>query len=336
MATFPGENEGSYYIPSEKDDAASGRLYQTYKSVREELAGAGIITKRVVVRKKNVKPESVTKTVVTSINVNAIDVSISMEYLAMHTDNKEELNQHWCNSRLERFVLLNNATVNDYIEKFPILSMADGFEWLNLDFEQQFPAAKNAMNKWKEFSPKLMSYVSKKAKRNKNIREVIDAYDGSEAALLLLSFKILPWILRSPTRGGKTSTSRPNQLEVSDNFICHFNTDNDDTRKVAGFIEVKLIGSNSIYHTYVYLNKIQYVFPDVLAGIDCAFKLHYVFNLKFPKTTEHIWEFLNLAIYDINTKGRQVANYEVLSDIRRDARRFKFSIFFCSIFLYIE
>lgn len=318
MATFPGESEGSYYIPSDKDDSASGRLYSSYRFIREELAGAGIITKRALVRKKkNVELASVVETGVTATNENVIDVSISMDYLAMHTDNKEEINQHWCNSRLERFVLLNKTTVNDYIEKFPILSMADGFEWLNLDFEQQFPSAKNAMCKWKEFSTKLMSYVTQKAKRNKNIRDVIDAYDGSEAAQLLLPFKTLPLILRNPTRGSKTNTSRPNQLEVSDNFICHFNTENDDTRKVGGFIEVKLIGSKSVYHTYVYLNKIQYVFPDVLAGIDCAFKLHYVFNLKFPKTTEHIWEFLNLAIYDINTKGRQAANFEVLSDIRR-------------------
>lgn len=292
-------------------------MYQTYKFVRDELAEAGIIRKRVL-RKNNRRKvdEAVTATGIDAAQVSVDSVAISFEYLATHTDNKREIFQHWCNSRSERFRLVANGSIPDYIKKFPILSMADGFEWLMSDFDHQFPAAKNAMPKWKEFVPKLMSYVSQKARRNPTIRDIIGAYDGSDAAQLLLSFKILPWILRNKTTKKKATTNRPNQLEVQENFIAHFNTHNDDDRKSGGFVEVKLIGSNSEYHTYVYLDSIEYLFTDVSSAIDFAFKLHYVFNLEFPKPSAHVWDFLNLAIYEINTQGKN-SNFEVLSDIRR-------------------
>lgn len=323
MATFPGENEASYYIPSAGDVAASGRLYQTYKFVRNELAEAGLITKRMQRKKKTDETEAATgSSSVDSAQVSVVDGTISVEYLSTHTDDKQEMLKHWNNSRSERFSLLAKCSIPDYMKKFPILSMADGFEWFILDFDHLYPAAKDAIGKWKQFLPKLMSYVSHKARRNPTIRDIIGSYDGSDAAQLLLSFKILPWILRPSMKGtkknSKANVKRPNQLEVSDNFIVHFNTENDDKRKVAGYIEVKVIGSNSQYHTSVYFQEITYVLPDILSGIDLAFKLHYVFDLNFPKISGHVWEFLNSAIYEINTECNQ-SNLEVLSDILRQA-----------------
>lgn len=298
--------------------------------MRSELADAGIITKRVVRKKENTPNEIVAAASGDTFKEIVIDVAVSMAYLACHTDNKDELLQHWVSSRSERLRLIGQIPIPNYVSKFPVLSMADGFEFFNLDFGYLYPTARNAMDKWIEFSAKVLSYAAQKAKRNSNLRDVINAYEKNDASQLLLSFKILPWILRNPMKAVKKSVkvtpnakgtpNRPNQLEISDNFIPHFNTDNDDTRKEGGFIEVKLIGSNSKYHTYVYMDNTQYIFADVSAGIDCAFKLYYLFNLEFPKVSAHVWEFLNLAIYKINInngKGGQGPNLEILADILR-------------------
>lgn len=319
VEAFPEENTASYYIPSVGDESAQGRLYQTYKSIRDELAEAGMITKRVMRKKESKTAE---KTVANSVDVTT-NVVKSIEYLTTHTDKKEEILEHWSKSRSERFRLVGQIPISEYLSKFPILSMANGFDWLNLDFAESYPTAMDAMTKWKEFSMKVIAYVKQKAKRNVNLRDIINSYDKSEAAQLLLSFKVLPWILRSPSKSSNKKrakgTTRANQLEVSDSFLSHFNSENDDTRNEGSFIEVKLIGSTSKYDTFVYIDNIQYTFGDVAAGIDCAFKLYYVFNLAFPKTTAHVWEFLNEAIYNISitSKSNQAPNFEVLADIQR-------------------
>jgi hypothetical protein len=40
--------------------------------------------------------------------------------------------------------------------------------------------------------------------------------------------------------------------------------------------------------------------PSLLCGIDRAFKAHYLFNITYNKASEHIWQFLQKAVYSIN------------------------------------
>lgn len=55
VATFPGELESIYFnfIPSDGPSSARGKLYQAYKSIRDQLSAAGMIQKRYL----NVKSE---------------------------------------------------------------------------------------------------------------------------------------------------------------------------------------------------------------------------------------------------------------------------------------
>lgn len=58
----------------------------------------------------------------------------------------------------------------------------------------------------------------------------------------------------------------------------------------------------TIDQVYVCINDKLYLVPTILRGIEACFHAYHVFNLKYQFQSEHMWNFLQHAIYDFKSK----------------------------------
>lgn len=65
-----------------------------------------------------------------------------------------------------------------------------------------------------------------------------------------------------------------------------------------------LIGNNEdIETTFVVIDTVRYQMPSVLRGLDLLFKIFHVFQVNYPKPSEHIWTLIQKCIFHISTRG---------------------------------
>lgn len=50
---------------------------------------------------------------------------------------------------------------------------------------------------------------------------------------------------------------------------------------------------------YVLYDNIIYTFESIFEAFECAFQVHYVFNLKYQAQSQHFWEFIQFYFYEI-------------------------------------
>lgn len=139
VSRFPTEELPTYFIPAEGNSSAKGKLYNSYKNYRDQLAVADLITRRAKKRKvtsaeagssQNIPNDSVTNDPNESVTVES-----SLKYIEEITHPSDELMMHWTNTfkyRHDMLITPNNWTASDYFNKFGVLRMADGFKWVTL------------------------------------------------------------------------------------------------------------------------------------------------------------------------------------------------------------
>lgn len=74
------------------------------------------------------------------------------------------------------------------------------------------------------------------------------------------------------------------------------------------FVIVEAPNYTEIKNIYVSFDTILYKVISVLKGIDVCFQLIHVLNLVYPFEAEHIWMFIQLAMYNLKTKFDNIPN----------------------------
>lgn len=64
----------------------------------------------------------------------------------------------------------------------------------------------------------------------------------------------------------------------------------------------------NIKDIHVSSDSFMYKAPSVLKAIDICFTLTHVLNLKYPYESEHVWLFIQRAMYDMKTRYDNVPN----------------------------
>lgn len=68
------------------------------------------------------------------------------------------------------------------------------------------------------------------------------------------------------------------------------------------FIIVEVQDDTVVKNVYVSVQENVYIVPSVLKALDVCFKVFHVLQLKYPLECEHLWLFIQLGIYQIQTK----------------------------------
>lgn len=122
---FPNEMKETYFIPCVDREAAKGKLYQAYKSYRERLSAAGLITVRSKAKKRKV---AAVEDAEDPLQLPHEDSISQIEFLTTHTDPWSKILNNWKNTWAERVILLKENSTEVYLQTFPCLRMANGFE----------------------------------------------------------------------------------------------------------------------------------------------------------------------------------------------------------------
>lgn len=106
---------------------ARGKLYQAYKTYREQLSAAGMITRRKRQRKDNTQSEDDQKSE-EELDETRENPETLVAFLETHTHPWNEILSSWNKTWGERELILKDVPVEQYLQRFPCLDMANGYE----------------------------------------------------------------------------------------------------------------------------------------------------------------------------------------------------------------
>lgn len=61
--------------------------------------------------------------------------------------------------------------------------------------------------------------------------------------------------------------------------------------------------------------------PSLLSAIDLAFKLHYLFNIAYNPKSEHLWQFLQKIVYNIQDQTTTFSSVYDFQAFMKDRKR---------------
>lgn len=64
----------------------------------------------------------------------------------------------------------------------------------------------------------------------------------------------------------------------------------------------------SLTQVFVALEGQVTMCPSLLAAVDRAFKVHYLFNIAYISAAEHVWQLLQKATYGVHDKSATFAS----------------------------
>lgn len=124
VAIFETEAIGTFYSPSKKGDAPTGKLFSSYSNLRNALASVRLITRESRKSQGNV-------TILETVEiVTEPDVEEAMKILEKDKfENLEEISSAWSRTSEARdSILTSDISTSDYLRKFPIMKDVQGVE----------------------------------------------------------------------------------------------------------------------------------------------------------------------------------------------------------------
>lgn len=73
--------------------------------------------------------------------------------------------------------------------------------------------------------------------------------------------------------------------------------------------------------TYVLVEGQATPAPSLLSALDKAFKLHYLFNVEYNPKSEHLWQFLQKVVYNIQDSTTTFSSVYDFQSFLKDKKR---------------
>lgn len=104
--------------------------------------------------------------------------------------------------------------------------------------------------------------------------------------------------------------------DSQDSFILHSLSQNDVDKRLSDLTTsasvkgeklqpiIIAVGTDILKITqfYIYYDDIKYKFNNFVAALDCCFKIFHILNLKYPKSSQSVWIFIQKFFYNIHLK----------------------------------
>lgn len=129
---FPTENKRTYYIPysSLTKKLASGKLYEKLQTFKKGFRRARLSNTANGIAQQLNEPEAVE-------TVNE-DLQLKLEFIKKYIEPEQKVKEFWADTVEARTILIRDidgTTIASYIDNFPILRSAEGYEYFKIDFD---------------------------------------------------------------------------------------------------------------------------------------------------------------------------------------------------------
>lgn len=207
LALFPNESRELYYIPYNKKTKkkASGKLWEKIQTFKKNLRrGKNLENNRSVIAES---PQD---------RLQSQETDKKLAFLEKYLEPPSIIKEYWIDTvehRVQLFKDNHSFTITNYMDRFPILRSADGYEYLNQDFKFLYNnSTDNLFKKWPELNEKLITLALNKNK--KQLNDILLHRSGH------VGFFILPYLLTTPVRKRKSSgIGRYSNQESAHTFI---------------------------------------------------------------------------------------------------------------------
>ncbi|XP_043284449.1 uncharacterized protein [Venturia canescens] len=203
----------------------------------------------------------------------------------------------------------NLGTVDEYFLFYPILGSSMGISLLCLDFEaRKWVTDPHVFLKtWNNVAQKILAFA-----KTKNIGQELLIEQAIPATLELLTLLYLFRTNRIPTKPG--TRWRHSQVEVAESFVMQIENsgelDSQLEKRRTKLLKygltlqpfVVIIGSKTSFSSVlVIVNDAKYECSNLMAAVDCCFKITWALSTKYQMESEIIWKFLEKYVYDIKS-----------------------------------
>lgn len=76
----------------------------------------------------------------------------------------------------------------------------------------------------------------------------------------------------------------------------------------------KIVGQGS-HVAHIEMGRTKYSFENIFEALSCCFQLFFTLNVKYPEGTAHLWDFINIAFFNIETIDVAPFAFTLLSDL---------------------
>lgn len=327
---FKYEEVDTYFVPpNEVNKNPSGKVANKVKNFKFTLRkrGNGVAVKFNF--KAHANNSELTKPAELEGSCDLEDETITASMISLkhqNTDSWPELLKHWAAThRIRRMQLfekieeLNSEPryleVDEYFEKYPILTASNGYMLLCQDFAELFPGRENCLLAlWENHRSVIISLLEEETPSHDKITlELLNAakaVEGDKQDALLLA--LLPNLCMKKGRGN-TSKKIPPIPAVRKSFLLHVKVPGDIAREVRNYcsslkeqnlrFQPILIAVGATYSDisawYVQIEETRYLFKTALAALDTCLKAFFALDIGYPSTSYGIWLFIQQYFFKI-------------------------------------
>ncbi|XP_055707145.1 uncharacterized protein LOC129804099 [Phlebotomus papatasi] len=297
---FPTEDERVYYCPRPKKCKANpkGKLYARYKNILSKYKGN--------LRNSEERIPSPSSPIVECDDISEI-IMESVQWLHQNSEPWDDVVCKWkitSSWRIQEFKRDSDASLESFLNKWPICKNPEGFNLMMIDFETENPNV--AVGESTSFETSFTRIVNRvlfimttdiKDKPSKQLlKKIYDPLTTEDSIDCILVLLLNALILPDREDGNKKPTIKDAQRDM----ILHVKTEN----QVSGAVEevrkrheqpiIVVIGSEitNLTKFQVHFKEISYEIPKFATCVEVILKISLFFRIKYPYRCKHAWEIL--------------------------------------------
>uniref|UniRef100_A0A1I8PQK1 Uncharacterized protein n=1 Tax=Stomoxys calcitrans TaxID=35570 RepID=A0A1I8PQK1_STOCA len=303
--TFRNEVTSTYFIPCRNGKPARGKLWSAYINKRSLLCATGLVVRRRCQKRKlsadsrnhddyevHGVPNPTLESAEFSFNRNCDLKSLLHRWKETHDQRRQEL-------------MLNQLTPEEYMIKYSILQSEKGIHLVEVDVKQLYPVMGNIDN-WLIFYHKVVD-KTRSVRKYKHVTRIIEQIDGSMDTRYCasLALNLLAYMFSSFPR-----CSKP---EIQNRFLKEFKSFEElSSDGEPEELQIRYIHQNQriVYADFTIPGGYTFKFGDLLEALTHCFHYIMALNLKYPKICLCLWQFVQVAIFQIDIESGQLPQIE--------------------------
>uniref|UniRef100_A0A1I8P705 Uncharacterized protein n=1 Tax=Stomoxys calcitrans TaxID=35570 RepID=A0A1I8P705_STOCA len=304
---FPNEEESTYFVPSQPKNPARGKLWCAYNKKRNFLLHNGMANRRFpkTQHKKDFHIEQ-------DADQSEADEEDSIDFSENTTMDLDYLMVKWSETFEHRCLELKEEklTPYEYMERYSILRTPLGTTLMEIDVHNRYPKALTIHN-WMKLNERVIEKAKKIKRKCQPLTEILKSIEGSKAEnyRAALSLLLIPYILPHNGRKSELTSWRASKLEIQQRFIKDYKS-LDELREEPKptDLQIRFVHSHpQIIYSEFGISGFIFPFSNLLESLNSLFHYMIAMNIEYPKSCNHVWQFVQCAIFDIKEIGNKLS-----------------------------
>ncbi|XP_073845438.1 uncharacterized protein isoform X2 [Musca autumnalis] len=315
---FPTEVQSTYYIACENSKPARGKLYYAYANKRNLLYSTGVLSKKCGGKRKISSLSDLEDNENANNNAGDGDDDDKEEVrpkrkrgccresktFSIHTPlDMDTLMDKWqdCHETRRNELLERKLNAKEYMKKYSILQGERGLRLIELDVKELYPNMES-IDTWLVLYEKVVAKV-RSLKKNSHVQKIVEDIDASGDIRYRASLALDLLVHLFPNVG------RISKPEVQTRFLKQYKTMEELLHDGSPQeLQLRYVHHHKqiVYADFTACGGFVFKFHDLLDALTHCFHYIKALNLEYPQICLYLWQFVQLAIFQIDIESGQL------------------------------